>query len=309
MNKYQWAAEELKWFGRRILHALTGDYHVDRSKYAGVGMVSGDVAHDYIYRGISGDKPFAIGKTGFSEIGFICCAQNEIFYNSRIHYHWTPSYINAIECFLPDNGLKRFREIMLDAMNVMDGIGIYPGMFMADVVLKSLPNISNIMLFHNDIHVDTTLSSIPWTKALEGKKVLVVSPFYKEILFQYDRREKLWPDGRLPDFQIDYDPSIWINESKEDNRWFKAYDTLNKRILEKDFDVALLGCGSLGFPIAASIKRAGRKAVQMGSTIHLLFGLKAKRWDDLGLYNEYWIRPGEVTKPKNAESLDGATYW
>lgn len=45
----------------------------------------------------------------------------------------------------------------------------------------------------------------PWTKVLEGKKILVVHPFKETILKQYrDNRRRLFknPDT-LPDFELD----------------------------------------------------------------------------------------------------------
>ncbi|MBR5361117.1 MAG: hypothetical protein IK123_09540, partial [Lachnospiraceae bacterium] len=122
----------------------------------------------------------------------------------------------------------------------------------------------------------------------------------------YEKRDLLWSDGKLPECSMEYDPSIWVGERGD---IFDSYDILSERVLSKEFDIALLSCGPLGLPLAAAIKQSGRKAVQMGSTMHILYGLKGKRWDDMGIYNEYWIRPGEETKPSFANLLDGGTYW
>lgn len=298
--------KEFGWLGRRIRHVLTGNFGVDLEKYAGVGMISDSDANEFVYKGLLGDSPFAIGKTGFSEIGFLACAQNEIYFNSRIHYYWTPSYITNINSLKADNGLQRFYRVQMDSMNELDGIGTYDEMYMCDAILEMLPEIANIKIFCMDI-LDANRGFMPqWTRALAGKKVLVVSPFYKEIEQQYKKRDLIWPDGRLPEFDLECVPSVWI---RDNGGFFGSYKVLSDRIMPKDFDVALLSCGSLGIPLSADIKRSGRKAVHMGSMIHVLFGLKGKRWDDRGIYNEHWIRPGEDTKPAYADKLDGATYW
>ena len=62
----------------------------------------------------------------------------------------------------------------------------------------------------------------------------------------------------------------------------------------------------------------------MGGALQLLFGIKGNRWEDpmygvreWGLpenyyprmFNEYWEKPGDETKPANAQQVEGACYW
>ncbi len=312
MNKYKWAIRELQWLGRRFLHAFTNNYHIDKENYAGVGIVSDRLANEFIYKGIVGNEPFAVGRTGFAEIGFMCCAQSEIYYNSKVHYYWTPSYINGLHEMTSGknrkDGLKRYHSIVMDSLCSMDAIGTFHEMFMCDAVLESVPNIKTKKLFNvNALDTIHDCEGVFWTKALKDKKVLIVSPFYKEIMSQYKRKDLLWTDGRIPSFEMDYDPSIWVDDYPGD--YFDALECLKERVLKKDFEVALLGCGELGLPLAGTIKKSGKKAIQLGSVLHILFGLKGKRWDDKGIYNEFWIRPGEDTKPTYSDSIDDNTYW
>lgn len=308
MNKTRWIAKEFEWLGRRGLHALFGNYFVNHETYAGQGIVSGVEINDFIYNGIKGDKPFAVGRMGFGQVGILCCAQSELFFNSKVHYHWTPSYIHrqGLKSVAEEKSLKRYYDINIKAMSGLDAIGTYTEMFMADAVLESVPGISNTKIF-DDIEILSAMNEYPrkWTHALEGQKVLIVSPFYNEIRIQYEKRDLLWSDGRIPKCELSYDPSIWMRTEG----YYKSLEILSERVLSRDFDVALLSCASLGTPLAAMIKESGRKAVQMSSAMHTLFGLKGKRWDNMGIYNEYWIRPGEDTKPSYANDLDGATYW
>ena len=41
-----------------------------------------------------------------------------------------------------------------------------------------------------------------------------------------------------------------------------------------DFDVALIGCGAYGFPLAAKLKTAGKQAIHLGGVLQALFGIK-----------------------------------
>lgn len=58
---------------------------------------------------------------------------------------------------------------------------------------------------------------------------------------------------------------------------------------------------SLRFPLAAHVKRTGKKAIHLGGGLQLLFGIRGKRWDMRDEYkslmNEYWIRPSEDETP------------
>ena len=81
-----------------------------------------------------------------------------------------------------------------------------------------------------------------------------------------------------------------------------------------EFDVAIIGCGAYGFPLAAEIKRMGKIAIHMGGATQLLFGIRGKRWDDwVGVYkkmvNEYWVRPSEEEKISEGYKIENNFYW
>ena len=91
--------------------------------------------------------------------------------------------------------------------------------------------------------------------------------------------------------------------------WFDALKDMKKQIKTIDFDIALIGAGAYGLFLADYCKSLGKKAVHMGGDTQLLFGIKGKRWDDYGIYNEYWVRPSEEDKPLGAEKVEGGCYW
>lgn len=158
-------------------------------------------------------------------------------------------------------------------------------------------------------------SSKPWTETLYGKNVLVIHPFCKTIEKQYHNREKLFKDKRiLPEFKLIIQPAVQTIAGNPDPRfsnWFQALDFMYEEAMKVDFDVAIIGCGAYGFPLAAKIKQAGKVAIHMAGSTQLLFGIKGKRWEEREDYraimNEYWVRPMEV--PSNAENIEGGCYW
>jgi glycine/D-amino acid oxidase-like deaminating enzyme len=81
-----------------------------------------------------------------------------------------------------------------------------------------------------------------------------------------------------------------------------------------DFDIAIIGAGAYGLPMAAHVKRRGKKAVHLGGATQLLFGIRGKRWDTdyphlQPLFNEHWARPLPTETPPNAKTIEAGCYW
>ena len=93
----------------------------------------------------------------------------------------------------------------------------------------------------------------------------------------------------------------------------KLFNDSVKEALKIDFDVALIGCGAYGMPLAANLKKAGKQAIHMGGVLQIMFGIKGKRWDSdpivSKLYNASWIRPSDSEKPGIANKIEGGCYW
>lgn len=171
----------------------------------------------------------------------------------------------------------------------------------------------------------------PWTGALKGKRVLVVHPFDRSIRAQYAKRELLFEHPEiLPEFELltlrAVQNPAWLAagtleaESSGDaapegefGSWFEALEHMEREIAAMDFDVAIIGCGAYGLPLAAHVKRLGRKAVHLGGITQMLFGIKGERWLDLyGFtgHNEHWVFPLPEETPKDAARMgDGGPYW
>ena len=161
----------------------------------------------------------------------------------------------------------------------------------------------------------------PWTAALSGKKVLVIHPFTTSIEKQYEKnRTKIFRDlqieDMLPKFELITLKAVQSmgNSVVGFQDWFVALNYMVEECRKIDFDVALIGCGAYGFPLAAEIKRMGRIAIHLGGVTQLLFGIRGKRWDGYGgvykkMMNEYWVRPSVEEKIKDCDKIENACYW
>ncbi len=157
----------------------------------------------------------------------------------------------------------------------------------------------------------------PWSNALRGKRVVVIYPFKETIETQYKKRDKLFPQRDvLPDFDLRVVKSVQTIAGHKDSRfnsWFDALEYMFQEIMKEDFDVAIIGCGAYGFPLASKIKKEGKIAIHLGGATQILFGIKGKRWDNheiiSGFYNDAWVRPLDSEKPQNAQMVEDACYW
>ena len=87
------------------------------------------------------------------------------------------------------------------------------------------------------------------------------------------------------------------------------YDECTK----KEFDVAIIGCGAYGMPLASLLKRYGKIAIHLGGATQILFGIKGRRWDNNTsislLFNDYWVRPMASETPHDAFEVENGCYW
>lgn len=156
----------------------------------------------------------------------------------------------------------------------------------------------------------------PWSGMLQGKRVLVIHPFASTIRSQYQKRALLYP-GRpvLPEFDLVVMPAVQTiaGSSGGYRSWFEALDAMCEEVARMEFDVAIIGAGAYGMPLAAHVKRLGRKAIHLGGATQLLFGIRGRRWDDRPdyhhLFNDAWVRPGPDEIPLNHRVVEEGAYW
>ena len=284
----------------------------------------------------SSDRPCFVGRMGTVECSIVV---NYIFVHSQ------QCYLRKCWKYISDNARmpiwekgKPFYELQNNAGFFTKGaISIADVEKFAELYLKDIPQMDVCGRFYDPerflpfnksckmVQLESLypfFSPQPWTKTLEGKKVLVVHPFKDTILSQYNNyRHELFKNRNvLPDFQLDVIKAVQsiAGEDCGFQTWFDALDYMKEEIVKRDFDVLIVGCGAYGLPLAAFGKSLGKKALHLGGGTQLLFGIKGKRWeghyhgDDTrfaDLFNEHWVYPSEKEIPKNAKLVEGGCYW
>lgn len=178
---------------------------------------------------------------------------------------------------------------------------------------------SKKMIWSYALDIFHYIHSNPWTWALRGKRVLIISPFEDSIRQQIPIRTQLY-DGidLFPECEfITIKPPMThgIEESLEFDEELKIfYYQLDK--LKDSYDVALLSCGGYCNIISNYIFTQHKKsAIYVGGTLQMFFGILGKRWlierpDVMRLYmNKSWTRATKNERPKGFEQIENGCYW
>lgn len=156
----------------------------------------------------------------------------------------------------------------------------------------------------------------PWTRLLKGKKILIVHPFKKSIESQLENRRLIWENQDvLPEANyIVYQSVQSIGDTGPHRNWYESFDIMCDEISKINFDIAFLGCGAYGIPLANYIKTSLQKsAVYIGGGLQLYFGIMGKRWENsqdvTKFKNKYWIRPSLDETPEKNNLVESGCYW
>jgi len=315
---------------KKILNLLRRLIKSDKQVYNHI-TIEKDKVSDYIFNMLHDTKPFMIARFGSVELdatvypyilkknifrrykyyidGFVnFCRSNTTYENEML----TPLCNNA--GFFPNKPelINTFSELMLDSLKEVDLLGVVPWN-KEDLFAKEY---SKTCMFCNYDTLEPYDYPCPWSKALEGKKVLVIHPFAKSIELQYKKRELLFANiNVLPAFDLITLKAVQTiaGERTDFATWFDALKWMEDEIDKLDFDVAIIGCGAYGFPLAAHCKQIGKKAIHLGGATQILFGIKGKRWEDIpemaAMMNEHWVRPLPEETPQKSTKVEGGCYW
>lgn len=290
------------------------------------GITNPDKASELIYNLLASGKPCMIARYGSTEMFAII---NYLGVTAKHHSVW--KYIQGKQSawwwednvkdqmtiwsgFYPstEENLMKFGDMMIEDSKLLDILGSW---LPNEEILKKNYNLG--FQFISLRNLEPFWSNLPWTRYLEGKRVLVVHPFAESIKNQYDNyRDKIFENSMvLPNFTslrvIKAVQSLGGNWDYKD--WFEALDYMKDKVDQEDYDVCLIGCGAYGFPLAAHVKRMGKQAIHLGGALQLLFGIRGNRWDNMddykSLVNQYWTRPNGDEIPQSKDKVENGCYW
>lgn len=307
---------------RKILVALRGNrrYHYNGDVVRHSTLDVQQRIKDYL----SSDKPCMIARFGSVELQSVVdylypakCSNVVPFLSGKVpSWGYAPSTIRTMHInagFFPptERMLNCFGQLMVDCMKEVDLLGSWRPE--EEMVMKYMPNVTRVPL----PDLEPYYFNNPWTTALEGKRVLVIHPFENTIRKQHARLDKLFADKQMaPRYElltIKAIQSIAGNKPESFNDWFEALDWMKKGIDKLDFDIAIIGCGAYGFPLAAYVKQIGKKAIHLGGAVQYLFGIRSNAAEQnphlKSIMNECWVYPSQEETPKGIEKVEDSRYW
>ena len=279
-------------------------------KYRGVPVLDAGAGNDLARAAVQAGKPFLFGRCGATEMRTVA-DQRE--HGGHFTDHTRQDIRNLSGVFpTDDDTLNRFCDLYTGCARGADLLALW------DVgdereVIRGCRNTRFTQLRALEPYYHQN----PWSAALAGKKVLVVHPFKHTILRQYARREQLFPGTDiLPEFAALTVVQAVQGLAGQDTgyaSWFDALAAMQAAMDAADYEVAIIGAGAYGLPLAAHARDTGHVALQMSGATQLLFGIRGKRWDThpviSKLYNDAWVRPDESEGIAHREKVEGGSYW
>lgn len=327
-KRTKWNLYEYRWnirnfYFHKVLRQHLFEKHLKKEPvmyyYANKWIHHKEDTNRLIYNALLSDAPFMAARFGNTELSVMTsilknriCGQS--IENTMRLEKWFERLYTGAGFFPNDIRLApRFTDLMLDACKQIDLHAIWHRPMEDYVVTEYLPQADLTYL----TWLEPWYSKQPWTAALKGKKVLVIHPFEQSILEQYQKRKVLFPGKEiLPEFQLKTLKAVQTSAGAIDERfgdWFEALDYMTQEALNVDFDVAIIGCGAYGLPLAARLKAEGKKAIHLGGVTQILFGIKGRRWVESPTakipFNENWVYPKTEETPMNASEVEVGCYW
>lgn len=277
-------------------------------------------AGQYLVDAITNRVPYASGKMGSVEVsGLMAYLKRE---KARSRGASVPGYgrflsikmnLNAGIFPKQDAQYDKFGAIYLETVQQCDMLASWTVAGEAQILGRYCQSATLVDVI--SLHYPFFIAD-PWSRALEGKKVLVISPFVDSIRKQHDRYETLWDDPHvLPKFELltlRVPLSAGLVEPV-DADWTSALERLKGEMSQLDYDVALVGAGAFSLPLTVHAKQAGRVGIHLGGPLQILFGILGGRWtwnpDFKRFIKDTWIRPSEEETPKTAGLIEGGCYW
>jgi hypothetical protein len=286
-------------------------------------------ANYLLFNEIKNNKPLMVSRFGLTEL-YACKNYLDIqkttkgniisknIYRIRGYAnHWKENVKNEINELsgvfpLSDSQLNEFALIYLRAARLIDILAIWNMSFETYFTNSLCPNARLI----EPAGIEPYYHQNPWSYALKDKKVLLIHPFTSTIKKQYLKHETIFENRNvLPKFELKTLQAVQslANNPTSFSSWTEAFNYQCNQIDEIEFDIAIIGAGAYGLPLAAHVKNKGRIAVHMGGATQILFGIKGKRWAERPevnkFYNEHWIYPDKSEYPLNFKKTDNGCYW
>ena len=264
------------WNARQKFHATRRAILVGRGRVA---------AAPFLEAAIVGKIPYAAGKIGSVEASGVATYLTRIRSKERNaalpdygSYVSHSLYMNAGVFPQKAEAYDTFALNYLKAISAFDMLVAWDVAGEAEIISRYCKEVTLVSIEG----LEPFFSVSPWTAILQGRRVLVISPFSESIKKQYTIHESLWDSSEmLPKFEL-----LTIRTPLSaglvkpiDVDWFAGMERMKGEMDELDYDVALIGAGAFSIPLAAHAKMRGKVGIHLGGSLQILFGIYGSRWE------------------------------
>lgn len=281
------------------------------------------------------NKPALIGRLGGTEARFL----GEYFklktlkklgvplsISSRLSRRWKVRrrevFTNAGFYFNSWNDVEMFASLYSAALKVTDILGAWgvaftwvEGRYLDPAKTQLIPVGHTAPWVEPYVEINHGELLGPWSHALAGKRVLVISSFADSISKQHQRINQIFPNSSFPKFTLEtiQAPMTAGLVDGTGKSWFDLLENTKLKIKKSEFDVALIAAGAFSYPLAAYVKELGKIGIHCGGGLQIFFGVMGNRWNQspeiLKHLNSYWTRPSAEERPPTADGIENACYW
>ena len=284
---------------------------------------------DTIFKLISKGEPALIGRFGGAEIKILSCLDDLSLKSildpfSRIYSALTLKRRliqgRDLSGFFPLNyeSIKFFSQTYKESINNSDLLGCWGAIDTSFEYKAYKINKCRIIPFMAtapwvETYQLSTTSKQPWSMALDGKKVLVISSFSESFKKQASKIDSIFQNVRLPKIHFEFISSPMTQGGRLNSSWKQNLEIIQQKMEDIDFDIALISAGTYAYPIANHAKKIGKIGINCGGELQLYFGVIGARWENTDKVNRYfnssWIRPGLSERPKNWKDIEQGCFW
>ena len=300
------------------------------------------VLFEYISQKIAKNKHFVIPRisgieNNFAVFAHIIQTKGPAHTGQLLEYikQWVPTMKSNAGIILPSmQSVIQFSEHYLKAFEyceVMAGWEIYgeyikhisqshayiKQKYMTDANNMIQKKLDHKMIWTMALDIYHYIHSTPWTLALRGKRILLISPFEDTLREKIPVRSKIYGIDLFPDCEITTIRPPQTQAAEIGDEFIVEFERFKVRLdaIKDTYDVALVSCGGYANPVCAYLFECGKSAIYVGGVLQMYFGILGQRWltdrpDVVRLYlNEHWSSPKNSEKPAGFNKVEGGCYW
>ena len=270
---------------------------------------------------ILNDSPFFGGRLGSVESGIISKYSKKIrLSKKKLNLILDEMYVNAGVYPRTRKTMEEYAQLMISQVLInIDIMGVWHTSGETFIInkicnkkkMKFIP-LRSLEVFLYNINRDSN-----WIYSLKNKKILIISPFVKTFESQSKKLHLIWNDPFFIENNLHFKfleaPLQPIFNKNHGISWFDTLEELKAKISLIDYDIALIGAGAYSLPLANYCKLQNKKALHMGGSLQLFFGVNGNRWKSHPFVNKKininWTRLEGVNKPDNYKLVEGGCYW